>query len=334
MRRQSVRNNIAVRHENNLTYLSTEADYDCPATINRKNWVINLSQKPLATAERSFLEKGPKFAPTPRTIPVKDIVSEIEAAIARLPDDLKDAIRTTTAFLLHRARPPPHSNITKAELKALKNLKDDHECVIIKADKGNCFIVMDKTEYDSKLEALLGDHDTYHLVYKSSFVTIEKELNNRLFDLKRRNKIDELTYRKLRSTNGSPPAIRGSIKHHKLGFPLRPIFTNEMANMETSDDEVMVLFDVVSLFTAIPVTLSNSYFVYNNCIYKQIHGCAMGSPVSPIVGNLCMEVIEELAISTSSVPPRIWERYVDDTFVITKKDAVSSFHNTLNFFHY
>ena len=134
--------------------------------------------------------------------------------------------------------------------------------------------------------------------------------------------------------------------------------------MEISDDEVMVSFDVVSLFTAIPVnkaceyirdkldndntlhlrtslntddiisllefTLSNNYFVYNNCIYKQIHGCAMGSPVSPIVANLCMEVIEELAISTSSVPPKVWKRYVDDSFVIIKKDAVSSFHNTLN----
>ena len=66
------------------------------------------------------------------------------------------------------------------------------------------------------------------------------------------------------------------------------------------------------------------------CIYKQIHGCAMGSPVSPIVANLCMEVIKELAVSTSSVPPKVWKRYVDDSFVIIKKDAVTSFHNTLN----
>ena len=72
----------------------------------------------------------------------------------------------------------------------------------------------------------------------------------------------------------------------------------------------MVSFDVVSLFTAIPVdkacayiktklindnslpdrtqldiddilrllkfVLSNSYFIYNDVTYKQIHGCAMG----------------------------------------------------------
>ena len=90
----------------------------------------------------------------------------------------------------------------------------------MKADKRNCFVVMDKTDYDSKLQALLGDRDTYHLVCKSPFTKIEKELNNRLLDLKRKNKIDELTYCKLRSTDGSPPSIRGSIKHHKPGFPL------------------------------------------------------------------------------------------------------------------
>ena len=76
--------------------------------------------------------------------------------------------------------------------------------------------------------------------------------------------------------------------------------------------------------------LSNNYFVYNNCIYKQVHRCAMGSPVSPIVANLCMEVVEELAINTSTVAPRVWKRYVDDSFVIIKKDAVSSFHDALN----
>lgn len=85
--------------------------------------------------------------------------------------------------------------------------------------------------------------------------------------------------------------------------------------------------DIISL---LEFTLSNNYFVYNNCIYKQIHGCAMGSTVSPIVTNLCMEVIEELAISTSSVPPKVWKRFVDDSFVINKKEAVSFFHNTLN----
>ena len=35
-----------------------EAENDRPSAINKKNWVINLSQKPLTVAERSLLEKG------------------------------------------------------------------------------------------------------------------------------------------------------------------------------------------------------------------------------------------------------------------------------------
>ena len=70
--------------------------------------------------------------------------------------------------------------------------------------------------------------------------------------------------------------------------------------------------------------------MFNDSVYKQIHGCAMGSPVSPVVANLCMEVIEESAIATSTTPPKVWKRYVDDSFVIIKEHSVSKFHDTLN----
>ncbi|XP_068704130.1 uncharacterized protein [Montipora foliosa] len=56
----------------------------------------------------------------------------------------------------------------------------------------------------------------------------------------------------------------------------------------------------------------------------------MGSPVSPVVANLCMEEIEESAISNSSLPPKIWKWYVDDSFCIIGKEGVSAFHDTLN----
>ena len=217
--------------------------------------------------------------------------------------------------------------------------------------------------------------------------------------MKNQHKISDSTYRKLYSTDAIPPAIRGSIKHHKQGNAVRPIvssigsalyntskfltdilsplqngngfstpnsawFAEEISNVDIQDDEVMLSFDVVSLFTAIPVdkacdyihkkllkdetlssrtsldsneiisllnfVLSNNYFVYDDKIYKQIHGCGMGSPVSPVVASLCMEAIEEVAIHSSEVQPKVWKRYVDDSFCIIKRSAVSSFHTTLN----
>ena len=44
----------------------------------------------------------------------------------------------------------------------------------------------------------------------------------------------------------------------------------------------------------------------------------MGSPVNPIVANLYMKYLEHKALSTSP-NPRLWWRYVDDTFVIQKE---------------
>ena len=97
--------------------------------------------------------------------------------------------------------------------------------VIMKADKGNCFVVMDRSDYDNKMETLLNDRSTYEVVSTSPFRRIERELNAMLLSLKRQQKMDEPTYRKLHSIDGTPPATRGSVKHHKKGNPLRPIVT-------------------------------------------------------------------------------------------------------------
>ena len=91
-RAESIRNTINARHNNKHENMKKGHPF---TTIDKNNWVINLSQKPLTDAERSLLQKGPKLAPSPSTIPYKNIVAEVEAAIIHLPDESKDAIRTT-----------------------------------------------------------------------------------------------------------------------------------------------------------------------------------------------------------------------------------------------
>ena len=56
----------------------------------------------------------------------------------------------------------------------------------------------------------------------------------------------------------------------------------------------------------------------------------MGSPVSAVITNLYMESFEQQTITTSSCKPRIWKRYVDDTFTILDRSNLDSFLQNLN----
>ena len=56
----------------------------------------------------------------------------------------------------------------------------------------------------------------------------------------------------------------------------------------------------------------------------------MGYPISPIVANLFIEEFEIKAINTATNPPRIWLKYVNDTFVIQKAEHTYQFLQHIN----
>ena len=95
----SVKNTINERHRKKLKNLQSEYNNSTAAT-DKSKWVVNISSKPLTSAERQILEKGPKFAITPNNIPYKNIVAEIEGVIKDLLEETRDSIRTSTAASL------------------------------------------------------------------------------------------------------------------------------------------------------------------------------------------------------------------------------------------
>ena len=141
-------------------------------------------------------------------------------------------------------------------------------------------------------------------------------------------------------------------------------FADEIKKIKLEEGECIMSYDVAALFTSIPVKsaievikkkleqdtelhqrttmstqnildllefcLCNTYFLFQGQYYEQTQGAAMGSPMSPGLANLYMEAFEDRALSTAVNPPRWWKRFVDDTFVILKKDHKEEFLQHIN----
>ena len=135
-------------------------------------------------------------------------------------------------------------------------------------------------------------------------------------------------------------------------------FVERVSKVTLQTDELLCSYDVTALFTSLPVgpaltiiqdlleqdtslhdrtvlsvqniieilgfCLHNTYFSFQNKFYEQVEGVAVGSLVSPIVANLNMEHFEKKALSTTSTP-RLWVRYVSDTYVIQPKGQKQTF---------
>ena len=207
-------------------------------------------------------------------------------------------------------------------------------------------------------------------------------MNAMLLELKRKGSISEQLCSRLRCSAGRTPPLYGFPKIHKRDVPLRPIasfvhspsyqlskhlaqilaplvgnleshvtnsseFVSFIQTQKLAQEDILVSFDVVSLFTCVPVELAVdvaqhrlscdkhlpdrtslsvqeivrllSFCLSTTCVsfrgehYQQIFGTAMGSPVSVTLANLVMEDVEGRALVTTDVPVRFWRRYMDDT---------------------
>ena len=368
--------------------------------VDKDKWIINLSEKQLSDGAKSLLLKGMKFAITPKYIPKEEIIAKVESSLKGIDKPEADTIRAKVSLTLQKAK-CPKDNLTRNERTAMKELMNDDSILILPADKGRATVILKREDYFAKCNEHI-DNGPYEYLKRDPTESIKRECLKKLKKLKDQNIIDQTLYFKLKPTDSPAPRFYGLPKIHKQGTPIRPIvsytgtplyniskyvagilsryvskegrhsenskvFSEYIRTIKVEDDEILVSFDVTSLYTNVPIKdtleiikgllendadlqaktpipptelleiveflLTKTWFKFNGKFLTQKDGVAMGGPASSVVAEIYMQEHDKKSLSTFPSPPKCYERFVDDTFTIIKRSVLHPFFDHMNSLH-
>lgn len=362
---------------------------------------LNLSDASFSSNELEFLSLGLNFSPHRKidSNVLKSLAVEGEFILERVcksseisifRSDLLKILNSAKRFDARLHQKPLHNVVTKVR---------DSDLVISKADKGNCLVIMNRPVYNNKVIDFLDSNGFSRLESNPSlrYFSKLKSVVKAYSHLKLYNHYYEVI-----PMNPQTPRLYGLPKIHKADIPIRPVvsFTNSYAHklalfldrflknkldlcfrfavknsidlvqrissLVLPPDCIFVSFDVINLFTSIPVAdclrvlgnllcssplsdeeaqaiidllsvcLEQNFFVFNGDIFSQPDGLSMGCPLSPFLADLFMDDLESSFLSSDFASEIIfWGRYVDDIFCILRGDLalVNNILNRLNCIH-
>nr|VZI28266.1 unnamed protein product [Spirometra erinaceieuropaei] len=269
-----------------------------------------------------------------------DFVAGLESILlaSNLPEDRRANIRSCATGILRQKR--YQQNLPAEEAQGLRSLQSDNSIAVGPPDKGGATVIMSKIKYVNKANENFSDMEAYTVLAedptKNQATTIKKKVN----ELARLNvigpdeaKLMTLSDTHIKHASDSSPKFNIVGKHVGTATQVVEAIVNALAVETLSDllhqnydegDGQPTAQDLIELMGHCLKT----FFTFEGITYEQIKVTPMGSPIS---GLIAVAVLQKLGKRLfEEYKPKIWARYVDDTFVIIDQDKISYYEKLLN----
>lgn len=235
-----------------------------------------------------MLNKGLKFTPKPTTVPLLETVVDIETILKFKVPSIQHDIRSVASEAINIAKQSTYtSELAKQQKTTIEKLKEK-DVVYVKADKSNQIVILNKNDYEQRVEQTINECG-YKKVNKNPLKKMIRQVDQI------RQKISKIfsarVCRSLIVSNPKMPKMYALPKTHIQGNKMRPIVSNidapcyklakwlvkevkklpkldsfsvknsfefveKMKDVIMEKDEIMISFDVSSLFPRIPVNIA------------------------------------------------------------------------------
>ena len=185
----------------------------------RNEIVTNISSRELSSNEMEALSYGLKFdSGKDRLTLVEHISKNYRSSDTNVDKGFIQGVLTCCKILADKEC----NRLPRRYQAALEKLAKDDSIIITPADKGGGIIIMDKTDYDEKMNDLLKDGTVYETKSKGYAKSESEKFNKNARKILRRSTTGKHLLYTLEETP-KPPKMRGLPKVHKSGIPMRPI---------------------------------------------------------------------------------------------------------------